>query len=146
METAATRAKEQEQIQVAIPVQQNSVPGGEPNAQQEIGGTVWDFLQSQPGQAIVQQLLGMLHAIQKSTIEANADANKQQLTNTAEQQKQQIEFQHRTLHFWMWIQGIVFASCLISTVVLAWHDKMSGTAATVICTTLGYLFGRNAKN
>jgi hypothetical protein len=110
-----------------------------------VGSTFWDFLQTQPGGTIANKLLDIIQSLQKSTIEANAEQNKQQIANNAVQQKQSIEFQHKTYRFSLYLQGSIFASCILATAVLAWHDKLTGTATTVICTTLGYLFGRSGQ-
>ena len=137
-----------------IPEKDNAVqePGqtGEvlpPEQEEEIGSTFWDFLQTKSGEAIANKLLDMVQLLQKSTIEANADQNKKQLENAAAAQRQNVEFQHSAWRFWMWVQAIIFVTCIVATVYLAFHDKLSSTASAVITTTLGFLFGRStAKN
>jgi hypothetical protein len=108
-----------------------------------IGATFWDFLQTQSGETIAHKLLDMVQLLQKSTIEANADQSKKQLENAAVAQRQNVEFQQNAWRFWMWLQGIIFVTCIVATVALAWHDKLSSTASVVITTTLGFLFGRS---
>ena len=115
-----------------------------PESDEEIiGSTFWDFLQTEAGGAITNKVLDMIQLLQKSTIEANSEQSKKQLENAADAQRQNIEFQHSAWRFWMWVQAIIFLTCIVATVVLAFHDKLSSTASAVITTTLGFLFGRS---
>jgi hypothetical protein len=107
--------------------------------------SLFDYLQTDKGHAVVTQVLGMIQGLQRATLDANAEQNKQQLTNNSHQQAQQVEFQHKTYRFSMWLQGVIFVCCILATGLLAWNDKLSGTATTVICTTLGFIFGRSGR-
>lgn len=123
-------------------VQPNS--GGEvlvPQEEMEVGATFWDFMLSATGGTAVHKFLDLIQNLQKSTIEANAEQNRQQIQNNAEQMRRQIWTGRLSLI----MSGTILACLIAVTAYLAVHEKLSGTASTVICTTLGYLFGRSGK-
>ncbi len=93
-----------------------------------------DYLQTKEGHEVVSRILSIVEDIKKATIE-----------RSAEQHRQDAEFHHRTVRFWLALQGVIFAATLLVAAVLAWHDKRNATVAAFMGTLLGYFLGRRSE-
>jgi hypothetical protein len=90
-----------------------------------------DYLQTKEGHELASRIVSLFEAIQKATIES-----------AAEQKRKEMEFHHKTLKLWMWLQSAVFIAVILSAVVLAWHGKLEATVASLMGTLFGYFLGR----